>query len=138
MVLDRLVEALPLGLREDAVELAEQARDAGREAVDAGAHVDRRRQVAQEPLGAARQRLARLIEQDDLLVGGDPAGQQLDLAEQRHQREGVAGDDVGARDRVGRAPGMLAELAHELAQAAVDQAVGDQRRDDLAAQAVAR
>ena len=32
---------------------------------------------------------------------------------------------------------MLAELAHERAEATVDQAVGDQGRDDLAAQAMA-
>ena len=51
IVLDHLVEARAAGLaRRMPFELPEHARDAGREAVDAGAHVDRRRQVAQEPL----------------------------------------------------------------------------------------
>ena len=98
--------------------------------------VDRSREIAQEPFGAARRRLPHRAENGALACGADLPGQQLQLAEQRHQAEGVAGDDVGARDRRRGAAGALAQLADELAETAVDQAVGDQRRDDLAAQTV--
>ena len=100
-----------------------------------GGDVDRTGEIAQEPLGAARRAVcAHRAKNGALACGADPPGQQLQLAEQRHQAEGVAGDDVGARDRGRGAAGALAQLADELAEAAVDQAVGDQRRDDLAAQ----
>ena len=108
------------------------------EPVDGGPDVDRRREVAQEPFGAARERAARRPEKGDLPLGPDLPCQQLELAEQRHQAEGVARDDVGARHRRRGTPGALAELADELAEPAVDQAVGDQGRDDLAAQTMLR
>ena len=101
-----LVEALPVGRGQHQVQLVEQARDAGLEAVDRGLDVDRRRQVAKEPLGAPREREARLAQERVQLPGADLTGHKLQLAQQRHQREGVAGDDVGAPDRGDRAPGL--------------------------------
>ena len=56
--------------------------------------------------------------------------------EQRHQGERVARDHVGAGHRGRGAPGLLGELADELAETPVDHAVGDQGRGDLATQAM--
>ena len=117
MLVGGVAEAPALDLGQHRVELVEQARDAGREAVDRGADVERARAIAQEPLGAARDREARLAEQAHLVVRSDDRGQQLELAEQRHQAEGVAGDHIGARHRGRRAPGLLAELADRARQA---------------------
>ena len=112
----RLRECLALGFGQHRVETAQEIGDARREPLDRGGDVDRTREIAQEPFGAARRRLAHRAENGALACGADLPGQQLQLAEQRHQAEGVARDDVGARDRRRGAAGALAQLADELAR----------------------
>ena len=129
-----LPERPAVGLGQHTVETAQEIRDAGGELVDRRRHVERSQEVAQEPSGAAGRGMAHDAENDALARGLDLAGDEFQRAEQRHQAERITGDDVGAGDRRRGPARALAKLAHELAETTVDQAVGDQRRDDLAAQ----
>ena len=118
------------------VETVDERRDAALEDLHGGAAIERLRPIAQEP---QRRMLEQPAQVDDQLVlqgGGNLVVEALDLAPQIAHVEHRAGHHVGAADIAGAATGFLLGHLREHHARAIDDAVRNLGRDDLAAQPV--
>ncbi len=93
--------------------------------------------VFEQPVGRVAQQSSRL-EHRRVLHGRRSQGVEcLDLRPDVARREHLARDAVGARDGGGLRAGVVLHAHGKHGSHAVDEAVGDRRRDDFAAQSVA-
>ena len=136
MVNLRFVELDKLALAQHLLQIAENLVNSGLKIIYAPSDVDRLREVRKEPLRTLRKGLPGLIDQGDLTIGTNQRGKLLQLTDQRDELERIACDDVGARDRRGGGAGLFGEITDELAEAAVDDTVRHQCRNDFPTQAV--
>ena len=111
-------------------------RDAGGEARDLGAHVQRPRPAPQQPARGPLDQTPRLEQHLDLHRRADLEVQRLDVGPQPPHVEHVPRDGIRPRD-VGRArAGVLLQTEHEAGAGTVDNAVRHPRGDDLPPQPV--
>ena len=94
--------------------------------------------IADEPDDAAHQEVLQGAVEPELQCARDLAVESVDRRVEIGEPERIARCRVGRRDRRRVRAGLVDEARHDRRTAAVDDRVGELRRDDLAPQAVAR